>query len=401
MHWGRITFWSLLAAVAGVMLFLALRPQPVWVEPATATRGPLEVLITEEGRTRVQDRYVVSAPVSGYLRRIELKVGDRVKAQQTLTRLEPLRPQVLDVRSRDEAKARVAAASSSLKAAEQQVKVAQANEKLAKAELSRQERLAKQDLVSDESLQQSRAEEQRTEAAARSATFNVEVARHELAAARTRLAFYSADKGSSNELVPIRSPVDGEVLQLYRESEGVVSAGQQLVEVGNPRALEIVVDVLSFDAVKLSPGTEVRIHGWGGKTLQGKVRLVEPTGFTKTSALGVDEQRVRVIVDIVSPRDQWSRLGDGYRVDASFVLWQGKNVLQVPLSSVFRHNGKSAVFVIRDDHAHLREVKTGHTDGFMVEILDGLKEGEQVVRHTGNQVKDGSPLALRNPDSAI
>lgn len=395
MHWGRITFWSLLGLVAAVMLFLAMRPQPVWVEPARAQKAPLEEVIVEEGETRVQDRYVVSAPVSGYLRRVELKVGDPVKAEQRLTELEPLRSAALDARSRAEARAQIAAARSALESARQQVKVAAANEELARSELGRVEKLAEKDLVSSEKLQQARAEVQRSQAALRSARFNAEVARYQLQAAQTRLD-YSADSDEDRfDLVTLRAPVAGAVLQVLRESEGVVNAGQPIIEIGNPEALEVVVDVLSFDAVKLSSGTPVRIHGWGGPTLEGVVRLVEPVGFTQVSALGVEEQRVRVIVDIRSPREQWRELGDGYRVDASFVLWQAANVLQIPLSAVFERNGKEFVFVIEDDHARLRAVKTGHSDGFMVEILEGLKDGEVVVRHTGNQVSDGAPLALR------
>lgn len=377
------------------MLFLAMRPQPVWVEPASVQKAPLEEVIVEEGETRVQDRYVVSAPVSGYLRRVELKAGDPVKAEQRLTELEPLRSAALDARSRAEARAQIAAARSALESARQQVKVAAANEELARAELGRVEKLAGKDLVSAEKLQQARAEVQRSQAALRSARFNAEVARYQLQAAQTRLD-YSADSDEDRfDLVTLRAPVAGAVSQVLRESEGVVNAGQPIVEIGNPEALEVVVDVLSFDAVKLSAGTPVRIHGWGGPTLEGVVRLVEPVGFTQVSALGVEEQRVRVIVDIGSPREQWRELGDGYRVDASFVLWQAENVLQIPLSAVFERNGKEFVFVIEDDHARLRPVKTGHTDGFMVEILEGLEDGDVVVRHTSNQISDGAPLAMR------
>lgn len=396
MHWGRILFWSVIAAFAGVMLFLALRSQPVWVEPATVERGSLEEVITEEGETRVQDRYVVSAPVSGYLRRVELKVGDRVEAQQLLTELEPLRSAVLDARSRAEARARIAAAQSALESARQQVNVAAANDELARSELERVEKLAAKDLVSSEKLQQARAEVQRSGAALRSARFNAEVARYEMEAARTRLDF-SADSGDEDrfDLVTLRAPVSGAVLQVLRESEGVVNAGQAIIEIGNPRALEVVVDVLSFDAVKLSPGTPVRIHGWGGPTLDAVVRLVEPVGFTRVSALGVEEQRVRVIADIRSPREHWRELGDGYRVDASFILWQGEDLLRIPLSAVFERQGRDHVFVIDDGVARLRPVGTGHSDGFMVEVTRGLEAGERVVRHTGNQISDGVPLAMR------
>lgn len=396
MHWGRVTFWSVLALMAAVALFVALRPQPVWVEAATARFGALEEVITEEGETRVQDRYVVSAPVAGYLRRVPLKVGDPVEPDQTLTQLEPLRAAALDARSRAEARARIEAAASAVRSAEQQVEMAAANEDLARAERARVEKLAEKDLVSAEQLQQARARARSAAAALRSARFNAEVARHQLEAARTQLD-YSAegDGGKGFDLVAIRSPVSGVVLDLMRESEGVVSAGQPLLEIGDPEALEVVVEVLSFDAVKLKPGTEVRISGWGGPVLKGAVRLVEPVGFTHVSALGVEEQRVRVVVDIASPRDTWTALGDGYRVDASFILWQSDKVLQIPLSAVFEQDGRAQVFVIEEGRARLRPVSTGHSDGLMIEITDGLEEGERVIRHPGNQVSPGVSVAER------
>lgn len=396
MHWGRVTFWSALGLIAAVMLFVVLRPQPVWVEAATARLGPLEETITEEGETRVQDRYVVSAPVAGYLRRVPLKVGDPVEPDQTLTALEPLRAAALDVRSRAEARARIAAAASTVKSAEQQVEMAAANDDLARAELDRVRKLAEKDLVSAEQLQQARARARSTAAALRSARFNAEVARHQLEAARTQLDYSAeADGEKGFDLVAIRSPVSGVVLDLMRESEGVVSAGQPLLEIGNPEALEVVVEVLSFDAVKLKAGTEVRIGGWGGPVLKGAVRLVEPVGFTHVSALGVEEQRVRVVVDIASPRDTWTALGDGYRVDASFILWQSDEVLQIPLSAVFEREGDTHVFVLEDERARLRSVSTGHSDGLMVEVTGGLEAGERVVRHPGNELSAGARVAER------
>lgn len=392
----RSLFWLLVAVAAVLVVFMALRPQPVWVEAVAAQRQPLEVTIVEEGQTRVQDRYVVSAPVNGYLRRIELQVGDRVEQGQLLTRLEPLRSEVLDARSRAEADARVAAANAALAAAQQQVAAAEADQVLAGSELQRVKRLAEQQLVSEEVLQQAEATAQRTNAILRSARFGVDVARHELQAAKMRLTISAASGAQGvTELVDISSPVSGAVLQRLRQSEGVVTSGQALLEIGDPEALEVVVEVQSFDAVRIQPGVAVRLTGWGGEPIEAQVRTVEPVGYTDVSALGVEEQRVRVVLDLMSPREQWALLGDGYRVDAHFILWRGDNVLVIPASSVFRENGQHAVFVIDGERVVQKDVVIGQSDGFLVEVVQGLNEGDQLVRHPDNRLDDGVRVRAR------
>jgi HlyD family secretion protein len=388
--------WLLVAVAAVLVVFMALRPQPVWVEAVAAQRQPLEVTIVEEGQTRVQDRYVVSAPVNGYLRRIELQVGDRVEQGQLLTRLEPLRSEVLDARSRAEADARVAAANAALAAAQQQVAAAEADQVLAGSELQRVKRLAEQQLVSEEVLQQAEATAQRTNAILRSARFGVDVSRHELQAAKMRLTISAASGAQgTTELVDISSPVSGAVLQRLRQSEGVVTSGQALLEIGDPEALEVVVEVQSFDAVRIQPGVAVRLTGWGGEPIEAQVRTVEPVGYTDVSALGVEEQRVRVVLDLMSPREQWALLGDGYRVDAHFILWRGDNVLVIPASSVFRENGQHAVFVIDGERVVQQDVVIGQSDGFLVEVVQGLNEGDQLVRHPDNRLDDGIRVRAR------
>lgn len=392
LRWGRWLFWIGMAVIAGLTAFVTFRPQPVWVEVARVREGPLKVTVSEEGKTRVKDRYVISTPVAGYLRRIDLNVGDRIQAGERLTDLEPLRSQVLDARARAESRARIAAAEAALKAAEEQVTAARAGSEQASANYARLEKLSHTNFVSQDRLQQARAEDQRAAAGLRSARFNVEVARHEVDAARTQLAYSAADTGNTDlgQLVPIRSPVSGVVLKLVRESEGVVGAGEPLLEVGDPAALEVIADVLSFDAVKLYPGIPVELEGWGGRTLKGVVSLVEPQGFTKVSALGVDEQRVRVVVAITSARDQWRNLGDAYRMDTVFVLWSADRVLQVPLSATFTTSKGTAVFLIVDGRARERLVTTGHDDGFTAEVLSGLQAGDRVVRHPDGQIRDGA-----------
>ena len=290
----------------------------------------------------------------------------------------------------------MAAAQASLAAAEQQVAAAQADQQLAASELKRITQLAEKQLVSQDVLQQTQAAAARTDAALRSARFGVDVARHQLQAARTRVSVSAASSGVANtELVDIVAPVSGAVLQRLRQSEGVVAPGQSLLELGDPTALEVEVDVQSFDAVRIQPGTEVRLTGWGGEPLLAIVRTVEPVGFTKVSALGVEEQRVHVVLDITAPAEQWALLGDGYRVDAHFILWRGEDVLVVPESALFRRGDQHYVFVVDGDTARERVVETGNSDGFRIAVRSGLEEGEQVVRHPDNSLSSGARVRSR------
>lgn len=386
------------AILVVLLLFLGLRPQPIMVELAEVARAPLRVTIEEEGVTRLKDRYLVSAPVSGFVRRIELKVGDSVEQKQLLTELEPLRSTVLDPRSRAEAEARVAAARAALLAAEEQAEAAKADADHFAEEFQRKLQLSKTNVISDEELGVARVADQRAKAMLRSAKFAVDVARYDLDAASTQLKYSAADDatGVLKERVPIEAPVSGRVLKLFRESEGVVSAGSPLLELGDPAALEVAVDVLSFDAVRIAPGTEVELSRWGGAPLRGNVRLVEPVGFTEVSALGVEEQRVWVIVDITSSAEQWRHLGDGYRVEASFILWEGKDVLQVPNSSLFRTGDRWSLYVVADDGtARLRQVALGQRSGLESQVLDGVQAGEHVVQHPDNSLTDGARVRAR------
>ncbi len=390
----KITLVGLLVAAAIVWGYW---PRPILVDVAAVRVAPLEVSVEEEGRTRVKDRFVISAPVSGHAQRLELRVGDAVSRTQPVARLEPLRSEVLDPRRRAQAEARVAAAQFTLAAAESKVRGAKADSDYAHNEYQRMARLWDSRNISQETLEAARTTMQRAAADLRSAQFAVEVARHELEAARTALAYSAAsDDAPLAEIVTVRSPVAGRVLRLHRESEGVIQAGQPLIEVGDPAALEVEVDLLSADAVRVAPGTPVRFDRWGGEgQLTGAVRLVEPTGFTKISALGVEEQRVLVIVDITSPRPLWERLGDGYRVEASFVVWRQEQVLQVPASALFRHRDGWAVFVIEAGVARRRAVQTGQQNGLIAQVRAGLEAGESVVLHPDDSVSDGTRVRTR------
>jgi len=387
---GRIGLLLLALLIVGGLVYGFL-PRPVPVDTAAVERGPLVVTVEEEGKTRVMDRYVVSAPMTGYARRIALKAGDALEAGQVLAVLEPARSDALDPRTRAQTRAQVGAAEAALAAARESARAAEAEARLARQELERTERLGAARFLSQSAVDQARTSVNRTEAARQAAEHRVGVARHELDTARATLARAAAlEAGAPAELLPVRAPVKARVLRVVRESEGAVAAGQPLIEIGNPEALEVEVEMLSTSAVKIAPGARVLLDRWGGPgTLEGAVRVVEPAGFTKVSALGVEEQRVRVIVDFTSPREQWQRLGDGYRVEAIFVVWEGEDVLQLPASALFRYDNGWAAFTVEDGRARLRPVQIGQRSGLRAQVLEGLKAGDTVVTHPDDKVRDG------------
>ena len=351
--------------------------------------------------TRVMDRYVIAAPMSGYARRIKLKVGDQVERGQILAVLEPARSDALDPRSRAQARAQVSAAQASLAAAGENARAATADAQLARQELERTEKLGRAKFLSQSAVDQARTGVSRTEAAQQAAQHQVNVARFELETARAALARSAAlEAGAAAETLSVRAPVPAKVLKVVHESEGTVQAGQPLIEIGNPEALEVEVELLSTAAVKIAPKSRVILDRWGGdQPLQGAVRVVEPAGFTKISALGVEEQRVHVIVDFTSPREFWQRLGDGYRVEAQFVVWEGADVLQLPASALFRHNNGWAAFVVEDGRARLRPLKIGQRTGLKAQVLEGIRAGDQVITHPDDKIKDGARVQPRRAEA--
>lgn len=367
-------------------------PRPIEVDVRSVERGPLSVTVTDEGKTRVIDRYVVSAPIDGYSRRIELDVGDTVAAGQELVHLDPMRSGTLDPRSQAEVRAGVNAAQAALSAANEAVSAVSAEADRARNEYERLRRLAEQGLVSQNALDAARAAWRSSEARQRSSEFNVEVARGQLEVARAALDYAAASPTDSDahQSMTVAAPVDGRVLKVLRESEGAVRQGQEMLEIGDPAALEVEVELRSQDAVKLRPGMPVRLLRWGGPVpLDAAVRRIEPTGFTKTSALGVEEQRVLVICDITSPWDDWMSLGDGYRVEAEFVIWEEDDVLQVPTSALFRYGKDWSVFVLRDGRAEITPVTLGAQSGLAAQVTGGLNEGELVIIYPGDRVSEG------------
>lgn len=396
-----------LGVLAAAGIFMAMRPQPVAVEAVAVAVGPLRVTVEEEGKTRLRDRYVVSAPVGGYTGRLSWKAGDMVRAGATVTMLDPPRPAVLDARTRDMGKARVTAAEAAQMVAQSRVGAQEAQVRAARADVEywRKQREREESLKATGDLPAARVERtatdlQRAEATLAAAERTLATVRREIDAARAevasaRTALRQTAGAATGERIPVTAPVGGRVIRVVRESEGVVNAGEALLEIGDARAIEVVVELLSADAVKVTPGMRVELERWGGEgKLEARVRVVEPGGFTKISALGVEEQRVRVVADLVTAAEKWKALGDGYRVEAAFVLWEGERVLQAPANALFRVGDGWAVFVAEEGVARRKMVKLGHRSGLAVELVEGVREGELVITHPDETVEEGKKLAI-------
>jgi len=395
----RLALWGTIGLLLLVGLVWAFWPRPVPVDLAAAERGPLTVTVDEEGETRVRDVYTLSAPVTGRQRRIELEVGDRVVAGETVAaEIEPIDPELLDARSEREARAAVQAAEAARTAAEARLERADADLEYALTELRRQQRLMDRGAASERELDTAQREYRTARASVANARAALQQATFELDRARARLVspVEARDPEGDCECIPVRPPVTGRVLRVLHESAGVVRAGEPLLEIGDPENLEVVVDLLSADAVRVSPGDRVLIEEWGGDgALEGRVRRVEPYGFTKVSALGIEEQRVNVVIDFTDPREAWDRLGHGYRVEARIVIWERDDVLKLPLSALFRDGERWAVFAVVDGVARLRPVERGRHDGLETEIRSGLEAGERVVRYPSDRVADGARVTQR------
>jgi len=393
---GRHKGITALVVLLLIALFYGLRSPRLLVDSALVTRGPMSLRVEEEGRTRLQDRYQVSAPVSGYLQRVQLEPGDKVVPGQQLFTIAPALADPLDSRSRAQAEANLARAQAALREAQTRVEAQRAQQQLANTELARVTPLAEAGHLSADAQDRARALAREAEANLRSARFSVDVAQHELDNARATLAVFKQDKQHPLTRISISSPIQGQVLSRQRQSEGRVQAGESIVLLGDLDSLDVEVDLLSPDAVRVQPGMAVSLERWGGdQPLQGRVRRVDPAGFTRYSALGVEEQRVWVIVDIESPRELWRNLGDAYRVEASFVLWQADAVLQVPSSALFREGDRWYTYVIVSGRAHRRELVPGRRAGLVTQIEQGLMEGERVILYPGENLTDGARVELR------
>ena len=380
----RLVAAGAVAIMIGLLAW-AFRPKPLKVETGQAARETLRVTVDEEAETRVHDRFEIATPVAGRLRRIELHATDRVEAGQIVARVEPL---PLDPRERSELLARVKQAEANEREAEAIVERTRVDQDQARRNRERASKLQAGGVVSREDLEFAETAEANSEKALQAAKFKARAAEYEVQVAKAGLIALSTGVDEPPRLVSLRSPVRGQVLRLLQQSERVVTAGTPVLQVGIPSQLEIVSDLLSTEAVKVKPGDPVLIENWGGDgRLRARVRTVESSGFTKISALGVEEQRVNVVMDFVGDP---GRLGDGYRVEVRIIAWEGKDVLVIPSSALFRRGTGWSAFVIENGHARTRDVEIGHRNALQAEILRGITEGAKVILHPGNQVTEGS-----------
>ena len=407
--------WLVIAAAVIFMLVRAFKPSAVLVDVAPIERGPLVVTVDDDGRTRVRERYTISAPIGGRLLRTVLRPGDEVEASGTLlAEFEPQAPGLLDARSRSEAEARLRRAEAAVREAEARVEQARADDRFARNELERMRKLLTEGIQTAEQVERAERDARSAEQGLEAQTFAAQVASYELELARASLVeappTAGADDGASLEEVRpaeraegthaprlfLRSPIHGKVLRVFEESARTLQAGEPILEVGNTGALEIVAEYLSQDAVKVKPGMQASIEGWGDdETLSGRVRLVEPGGFTKVSALGVEEQRVNIIIDPVGDEERWAALGDGYRVEVRIILWEEPDVLVVPTGALFREGHAWHVFAVADGRATRREVEIGKRNGLEAQVLAGLSSGDRVILYPSELIADGALVDVR------
>ncbi len=395
----RIVFWAVPLLLLAGLIALALRPEPVAVDFATVSEGPMTVTVAEQGRTRIRDVFAVSAPIRGRALRIEIEEGARVVAGETvLAEIEPVDPEFLDPRAAEEARQAVRAAEAAVTLAEARLRETRAELDYAASQVERMRRLRATNTVAESVLEDAERAFRTREAAVATAEAQVEMRRHELAAAESRLL--GPDErgagGPACPCLPVRAPVDGIVLRVLHESEGVVAPGTPLLEIGDPRDLEIVADFPSPEAVRIEPGQRVIVERWGGEgTLSGEVERVEPFGFTKVSALGIEEQRVNVVIRLTDPPERWARLGHGFEVETRVVLWETERTVKVPLTALLRVGGDWAVYAVEESRARLRPVELGRRNDLEAEIGAGLAPGETVLRYPHDAIEDGTPVVPR------
>lgn len=382
----RIFIGAFSAIAVAAALFFAFRPKLVLVEIAEVTEGDFRAIVEEDGKTRVRNRYVVAAPVSGRLLRVSAKAGDEVAANSTIAWIGPAWPTVLDPRAKHEAEQRGGAAEAAVAEAAARVERAQAILTKSRLDLQRAFTLEKRGAATTQRREGEELNVQVNEREAKAAELRKHAAEHELDAARAQLRRFG-EKPAADRW-EVTTPVNGRVLRVVQESETTIAAGAPLIEIGDPSDLEVVVDLLTADAVKVSPGAEVELLGWGGGALKGQVHRVEPGAFTKISALGVEEQRVFVIVDITSPREECAALGDGFRIDVRITTQVIPRATIAPVSALFRREGGWAAFVVEGDVARERTVDVTPS-GRTAAVRSGLRVGERVIIFPPNALKDG------------
>jgi HlyD family secretion protein len=391
-----------LVALAGALAW-AMWPKPVGVDFAQATRGPLLVTADEEGKTRIKDVYTVSAPIGGKLVRLSLEAGDRVKKDvTTVAVIEPNAPPFLDVRALRELEAQIEASKAAVALAEAEVRQAESELEFAENELTRARALMRSKTISERTMERARIDADTRRAILARAKSNLEVRKRELDSAQARqIGPEEAWKGEVPVgcCVTVRAPVSGRVLRLIQESERVVLPGTPLVEIGDPANLELVVEYLSVDAVKVREGARAAVEGWGGPALIAKVTRVEPAGFTKVSALGIEEQRVRVVLALANPGEAAERLGHEYRVVVKIEIYESAKALRVPISALFRKGDQWAVFTVTGGRARLTPIEIGQRNTTFAEALRGLTEGATVLLHPSDRIDDGTRVVRSNAET--
>jgi len=403
----RIIGAAALAAIVGGLAWFAW-PRPVLVDLATVAKGPIDVTADDDGKTHVRHVYTVSAPIAGKVLRIShphgeqgpsLHVGDEVVANQTVIALmQPTLPGFIDVRSRDQLQAEVLAADAAIQQQEAEVQRITAALDFSRTEFQRAQTLLRTQSTSAQAFDKAKFDVATNEAALASAKAQVELRR----AVRASLAARLMDPASATApaeptcCVRVLTPASGRVLKIVQDSEATVLPGTPLVDVGDPLDLEIVADLLSTDAVQIKVGAPVRIDGWGGQPMRGKVVRVDPAGFLKVSALGIEEQRVRVTMDFIDPPEAWSQLGHDYRVVVHVTTWSAPDALSAPVSALFRRGDQWAVFADDNGRAQVRPVHIGHRNNRTAEVISGLSAGDRVVLHPSDRIADGSRIAPRD-----
>ncbi len=384
----KIILWLLGAGVLGLVVY-GLKPRPIQVELAEVKRGPLTVHVMEEGKTRIRNRYVVAAPVSGSMRRVPFKPGDEVKAGETvLTVIEPGIAPLLDNRSKAQAEARVASSEAAVSQVEQSLEMVRTAARFAKTNWERVNTHGTEGSISASDRDKIESETLMRDREVRAQEFALRVANYELA--QTKAALIQMDSpGSTGTPIEVKAPVNGRLLRVDQESAMIIAAGTPILEIGDITDLEIEAEILSRDAVMIRPGAEVSVEQWGGDApLKARVRRVEPAAFTKVSALGVEEQRVIVLCDLDPAAARTTTLGDRYRVEVRVAIWHEDDVLQVPSGALFREGSVWKTFTYVQDKARTVTVEAGRTDGKWTQVISGLKPGDRVLMHPPDTVKD-------------
>jgi HlyD family secretion protein len=405
--WTKRAAWTVVLGLALVALAWFAWPHPIPVDLATVSRGPMEVTVDDDGKTEVRHVYTVSAPIAGKVLRIShphseqgisRHVGDPVTANETIVAvMQPTAPGFIDFRTREEGEAAVAAADAAVKYAESEVRRLEAAVTFYRAEYDRTQALARTQTVSAAALDKARFDIEGNEASLTSAKAQVAVWQGVRASLAARLINPSSATAPTDPgcCIELRAPVSGLVLKVIQESEAVVPAGAPLIEIGDPLDLDVAADLLSTDAVQIAVGAPVRIDGWGGPSLRGLVTRIDPAGFLKVSALGIEEQRVHVTIDLVDPPEAWSRLGHDYRVTVHVAVWNAENAITVPVGALFRRGEDWVVFSLKDGRARATAVKIDHRNNQLAEVLSGLLAGDLVVLHPSDRISDGARVSER------